>query len=227
MNGISEEKQRRKKEIDEAFASLEEKDLAKWYGRWRNEPWTYAVVKTFQKIPFYLLIVAVVSWEKIQPLFTHPFVYLKERIPVLLLSFMLFTVIFHFAWRSKAMHYYLLAKTNANLVLRDDDRVNRFSRKASERLVRQYKQWGQRRWHLCMFFGLVIPFAFFSILYLINGLKENQWSPQAFFSIFEGGTDFVVFAIFFFFGALMGNGIWTEINRNYRLLLNANKGREF
>lgn len=222
----SEERQLQDEKVRAALDEIEEKGLVKWYRRWHNEPLTYAVAMTLAKVPFYLLILAVVSWEKIEPFFSDPFLYLKERIVLLAVSFFAFTILFHFAWKGRALTYYLLAKLNAQLELHDDSRVSVYGRKASRKLPVHYHRWGRRWWMLTALLALAVPAAFFSIFYLIHGLKENQWSAQAYFSIFEEGTDVFVFAVFFFLGALMGFGIWKEINKNFHLLQKIDANRE-
>lgn len=213
-------------EIDEAVQSIEEKSLVRWYRRWRNDPWTYAVVTALAKIPFYVLIAVVVSWERVKPFFNDPIAYLREKGSLMVIGFFMFVIIYHFAWKSKALKYFLFAKLGSHLPLYEDDRVGAYGQKASERLVIHYQRWGHRRWMLTATLALVLPVAFFAILFLLHGLKGNQWSWQVFFSNFEGGTDVAVFAIFFLFGALMGNGIWREVNENYHLMQKANANRE-
>lgn len=223
----SEKRQLRDEQIDTALEEIEERDLVKWYGRWRNEPWTYAVVKTLQKIPYTILVLSVVSWEKTRLLFTDPVRYLADRGVMILLAFFCFTVIFHFAWRSKAVKYFLLAKHRPHLQLHDDSRVSAHGRKASGRLATLYRRWGKEWWHLTLLMALAVPTIFFCIYFLLHGLKENQWSVQAFLAIFEDETETLVFAIFFFFGALLGYGIRKEIKQNFHLMQKEKSSSEF
>jgi len=223
----SEERQLRDEKVQAALEAVEEKGLVKWYGRWRNEPWTYAVVKTLEKVPYTLLVVSIVSWEKTKLLFSDPVVYVKDRGPMLLVAFFCFIVIFHFAWKSKAFKYFLLTKLHPHLQLHGDDKVKTYGSKASEKLVIRYRRWGQKRWLLAALLALLLPVAFFVILYISKGLTDGHWSWNLFFYNFEGGTDVAVFAIFFLFGALMGHGIWREINDNFQLMQKGKSNSEF
>lgn len=227
MESVTEKRQPGKEEIEDVVASLEEKHLVKWYGRWRNDPWTYAVVKTLEKIPFYLLIAAAVNWEKVKSLVTDPVNYLLQKGPFLLFGFILFVIVFRFAWQSNALKYYLLTRIHPQLQLHDDDRVGIFGVAAAGKLVARYQRWGNRRWFLSALLALMLPVTFFFILYLVQGLKDNQWSWQVLFANFEGGTDVAVFAIFFVFGGLLGNGLWRELTENFHLMQKAKSNREF
>jgi hypothetical protein len=214
-----------KKALEEKLQLLEDKAQQKWKDKWGEAPWSYAVVATLQKIPIYILVVLVVDFNKIKPLFTDPLTYLSSRVWALLVGFVVFVVLFRIAWHSKAFKYYLLTKQNG-IFLPDDSRIGRLGRKAAERLPARYAYWQKRKALLVLLPALLLPVIFFSIMYLLNGIKEDQWTLEEYFTIYEEGVALLVFAIFVFFGVLLGFGIWREIRDNYQALQKIKADRE-
>jgi|GEM_PF-7001432 len=219
MSGYTDKKKLTAEEVDALVQGIRQKELLKWFSRWGDAPWVYAVVTTLKHLPWILVAAMILRWEKLKPLFTDPLPYLRERWIYFAAGLLIFVLFHRFTWRQKAFGYFMQAKSGAEgFYVPGDHRIAKMGERRWEKLELQFRRWGQHKFLLILIVALVVPLAFFSVLFVINGLRNGAWSFQELMNGFEGGSFWMVTAIFVLFGMGMGYGIWKEIDENYMLM---------
>lgn len=202
-------------EIDARLDAVQKVQLSRWYQRWRKEPWTYSLVKTFLKLPFFLVCLLLFRWQSMSLFLNAPVIFLKERGAVLLSGFLAMVIFHRFIWEQQAIKYYLHSLSDPGLTSPDaDGTIAKKGRAAMDRIERKWHRWGNHKLLLILGFGLLLPLVFLAIFYPLVSINNHDWSVAGFLAVFESGTLYLVLFVFFLFGLFIGWNIWHEIRTN-------------
>ena len=227
MDGLSDKRKLSPEELDDLVGSLQEKELLRWYGKWKDQPWLYAVVTTLLKIPIILVVAVIVQWDKMKPVLLNPIPFIKERWVFFLVAFIFLALYNRFVWNKKAFSYFLRSRIGApGFYLDDDSSIARQGERAAARLAKNYTSWHDKKILLIVLIGVLLPLVFFLILFLGNGITRGNWTAGYFMDGFEEGVFFFIAGTFMLMGSGIGYGIWKEINDNFQLLKKTTTDRE-
>jgi len=200
--------------------------LLKWYARWNERPWGYAINSLLTKIPLFLILFIIYYRDRMPYYLEHPGVFMQEKGFMIGTGILVFFIFQRMEWGRKAFKYYLLSRIDGtNFPMDKDSALHERGRRSADRLLVRYKKWGDRKWQLTLLMAVLSPLIFIVPLYVISSTVAGNWSFKEFASDFDAYVLPAILAIFILFGALIGYLIWVEVNDNYRLFEKSNTHR--
>jgi hypothetical protein len=214
-------------EVDLMLESIEEKQLLKWFNKWKDSPWLYATTMFLKKLPVYILIAMVFSFQKLKSLINHPIAYFEQQGIFILIIVIVFIVSYRIHWNRKAVKYYFFSRINERLPKVELDQLIAIKgRKVKDTSAAKFEKWGDKKLLLQTVLGLLLPLAFFLILYISNAISDDNWDFNNFTNGFESKSLIVlIFATFMLFGILLEYSLWRQVKDDYLLLNKAKFNR--
>ncbi len=209
-------------ETEALVQDVEDRQLLRWYGQWKDNRIGYALVQPLLKLPIVLLVWIVVQWRTgVRTFLSDPWPYFRERIGFLVLYYLVFVLLYYYVWRQKAFEYHLRSAKEGSWPQPDaDSQLVRTAEQARRRVERLHRRWGGSPWKLILPIALLTPIVGLLPILIATAFHDGRFHWQDFVDGFEGGYSLMaaVAAIFLVFGGVMGRGIWKQIRDNHQLL---------
>ncbi len=201
---------------------LEVERLKKWHISWQDKPWTYSMVSTLKRLPLIIGLALIFKMHQISKVLSDPSVFLRERWWFLLVGLVFFILYHRVVWNNNAFTYFLHSGQDPSLPQpAPDSALVKRGRKVSAALPRKYKYYRNKKYILMLVTGILVPFLFFLVLFLVFLTRGSISGFADFKQQFDPGVLPLLLVIFLVAGLLIGHGIWKGIFDQYHLLQKA------
>lgn len=178
-----------------------------WFLKWGNQYFKYIFV---QLLKTFFVSFAVISIRQLwryfigkenEISFFHPVKFIFILVILIPLGFH-----FHKRWKLLRLKYSLTS--GATLTTKE--------KKLLLLVKRKYQTWLKRKLLLILLNATLVPLIFLFFLYMLLGIKKNDFTPGSYLNEFEPGALTLIILIFYVLGVFLVWKYWTEyLRRNY------------
>lgn len=182
-----------------------------WFLKWGNQYFKYIFV---QLLKTFFVSFAVISIRQLwryfigkenEISFFHPVKFIFILVILIPLGFH-----FHKRWKLLRLKYSLTS--GATLTTKE--------KKLLLLVKRKYQTWLKRKLLLILLNATLVPLIFLFFLYMLLGIKKNDFTPGSYLNEFEPGALPLIILIFYVLGVFLVWKYWTEyLRRNYVKIL--------
>lgn len=182
-----------------------------WFLKWGNQYFKYIFV---QLLKTFFVSFAVISIRQLwryfigkenEISFFHPVKFIFILVILIPLGFH-----FHKRWKLLRLKYSLTS--GATLTTKE--------KKLLLLVKRKYQTWLKRKLFLILLNATLVPLIFLFFLYMLLGIKKNDFTPGSYLNEFEPGALTLIILIFYVLGVFLVWKYWTEyLRRNYVKIL--------